>query len=408
MQPDAGTIRLFGEARALPSREASSRLGLETAFQEIPLVPDLSVQANLLLPRHPMRFGIFHDWRASRRKVEEIQAALEIEDIAPDALVRDLDLSQRQKVEIASAISRKPRILILDEPTASLSLNDVEWLGRRIRALEAVGTTIILVTHRMQEVRDFCGRLSVLRNGAHVGSLAVGEASDAEVFRLIMGRAVDVTFPPRPAPTSQGRPLLGARAIEVGSRLRGVSLDLSAGEVVGIAGLQGMGQLALFNALFGAEPVTRGTLSIEGREVAIRSPRDAIRLGVGLVPEDRKIQGLALRLSGSANASLPIVERVLSSGAGRRGSRTVDGRYRVRGRQPASAGALPGRRFVQRRQPAEDRAGQVAPDPVPRAPRLRPDARRRCRYEARDLWAAARFRRPRAAPCCSIPPNFPS
>ena len=151
VQPDTGTIRLFDAERRLSERSASAAAGIETAFQEVPLVPDLTVSDNLLMPRQPLRFGLFLDRRAARAEVEHIRDELAIHDIDPRSLVRELDLSQRQKVEIARAIARRPRILILDEPTAALSRADVEWLGERIAALKALGTTILLVTHRMSE-----------------------------------------------------------------------------------------------------------------------------------------------------------------------------------------------------------------------------------------------------------------
>ncbi len=310
VQPDSGTIRVFGREEVLDSRQRSSRVGLETAFQEIPLVPDLTVGQNLLLPDQPLRFGLFQDGREARRRVDRILADLDLPDIDPRLEVRDLDLALRQKVEIARAISRAPRILILDEPTAALSRRDVAWLGQRIRALRATQTTVVLVTHRMQEVREFCGSFSILRNGTHVGSFRADEVSDDEVFSLIMGRSVDVAFPAR-SPRQVARksaPALAARHLCVGDRLADVGLDLWPGEIVGVAALQGMGQLDLFNALFGVQPLDRGTIERDGRPIRLACPRDAIDAGIGLVPEDRKIQGLALKQTGLQNASLPTLQ----------------------------------------------------------------------------------------------------
>jgi ribose transport system ATP-binding protein len=308
VRPDSGRISLFGAEAALTGPEDASRLRVETAFQEVPLVPDLTVADNLLLPHQPRRWGIFLDRRAARARIEEMQRALDIADINPAALARELDLSQRQKVEIARAISRQPRVLILDEPTAALSKTDVDWLGRRIADLKAGGTTILLVTHRMAEVHEFCTAMSILRNGAHVGSFAEGEIPDDEVFRLIMGRSVDVSFPPRPPlKTVTDAPLLEARDLSVGRQLHGANLSLRPGEIVGVAALQGMGQLELFNALFGAVHPLAGQIIAGGGSAHFRSPADAIAAGIALVPEDRKIQGLALRRSGAENAALPIV-----------------------------------------------------------------------------------------------------
>ena len=152
---------------------ASRALGISTAFQEISQIPDLTVARNLLLPEEPLRAGLFIDRAASRRRVAEIIEEQELHDIRPDANFRDLDLPLRQKIEIAKAIARKPAILLLDEPTSALSGNDVDWLERRIGQARAAGATIILITHRLPEVRRFCSRLSVLRGGQHVGTFAM-------------------------------------------------------------------------------------------------------------------------------------------------------------------------------------------------------------------------------------------
>lgn len=309
VKPDRGSVTLFGENVQFADRLASSAAGVETAFQEIPLIPDLTVADNLLLPDLPLRMGLFVNRRAARERVRTLQADLEISDIDPHALVSELDLSQRQKIEIARAISRRPRLLILDEPTAALSRSDVDWLDRRIEALKERGTSIILVTHRMPEVHDLCSSMTILRNGSTVGSFDVGEISDEEVFRHIMGRSVDVSFPPRasrPAETGQP-PLIEARGIQTGQKARDMWMSVHAGEIVGVASLQGMGQLDLFNALFGAERLRAGELLIGGEKAHFGGPADAIDAGLALVPEDRKIQGLALNRSGTENATLPIV-----------------------------------------------------------------------------------------------------
>ncbi|MDR5012557.1 sugar ABC transporter ATP-binding protein [Agrobacterium fabacearum] len=309
VRPDGGRIELFGVPVMFNDRKHSSAFGVETAFQEIPLIPDLTVADNLLLSRQPRKLGLLIDGRAARRRVEAIQAELEILDIDSRALVRELALSQRQKVEIARAISRSPRVLILDEPTASLSKADVDWLGHRIAQLKSNGTTIILVTHRMPEVHEFCSAMSILRNGRHINTHVVGSISDEQVFREIMGRPVNSTFPVRPAKSSEptGAPLIETCDLKVGTKVKGVDLVVRPGEIVGVAALQGMGQLELFNALFGAERPSGGQIKIGGQEIAFASPADAIATGIGLVPEDRKIQGLALRRSGKENASLPVI-----------------------------------------------------------------------------------------------------
>ncbi|UJQ94850.1 sugar ABC transporter ATP-binding protein [Mariluticola halotolerans] len=316
VRPDGGSISLFGEDVQIAHRGGSSELGIETAFQEIPLINDLTVAENLLLPDLPLRFGFLVKRRAMMERVRALQSELEIADIDPRALVSELDLSQRQKVEIARAISRNPRLLILDEPTAALSRADVEWLGRRIAELKVKHTTIVLVTHRMPEVRDLCSDMSILRNGTHVGSFSVGEISDEQVFRHIMGRSVEVSFPSRSVPKAKTDhpPLIQAEGITAGRKVRDISMSLNPGEIVGVACLQGMGQVDFFNALFGVEQLSAGRLLINGEQAHFGSPANAIEAGLALVPEDRKIQGLALNRSGVENATLPIVEDFSSFG----------------------------------------------------------------------------------------------
>ncbi|WP_374385089.1 sugar ABC transporter ATP-binding protein [Dongia sp.] len=316
VRPDSGRISLFGQEVKFDGPDSASALGIETAFQEVPLIPDLTVTDNLLMPRQPRKWGVLLDRRAARAQIAALQSELHIDDIDPAALARELSLSQRQKVEIARAISRKPRLLILDEPTAALSKADVDWLGARIAELKRRGTTVILVTHRMAEVHEFCTAMSILRNGGHVGTFTVGELPDDKVFGLIMGRSVDASFPPRPANTAMTdtAPLIEARDLSVGHQLQGVTLSVRPGEIVGVAALQGMGQLELFNALFGAERPTAGEIVVGGSQAHFRSPADAIAAGIALVPEDRKIQGLALHRSGVENAVTPVLTRFARSG----------------------------------------------------------------------------------------------
>ncbi len=312
-RPDAGTISVFGSRADIADARAAHALGLRTAFQEISLVPDLSVADNLLLPEAPTHLGFVLDRRRAAEWVDGILTRLELRDVDPRMDVRDCALPIRQKLEIARAISREPKILLLDEPTSALSARDVEWLGRRIAELRERGTTVVFITHRMPEVRRFCDRLTILRNGRHVGSFAVSEISDQEVVRLVIGRSLAAAFPKRqsPLPSRTGTPALSVRGMRIKGHLDDMSLDLWPGEILGIAGLQGMGQNELFYALFGLTPTDGGTIEVRGEPVDLASPRDAIdaRIGISLVPEDRKSEALALKLNGRENVSLPVITR---------------------------------------------------------------------------------------------------
>lgn len=305
--PDEGTIRVMDADVRFGGPKDAQRAGIATAFQELSQVPDLTVAQNLLLPDEPSRFGI----RRGRECLKRAQALLdqfELRDIDPTIPVKELDLSVRQKLEIAYAISRNPSVLLLDEPTSALTSEDVEWLGRRIAECSRQGVTIVLITHRMPEVRAWCSSLSILRNGSCVGTFNASEIPDDDVFRLIMGRTLGSAFPQRlPLPEATAQPRLKVDKLGAGKRLVDVSFELRPGECLGVVALQGMGQLELFKSLFGLERSTAGTIAVDGKPVTIRSPQDAIaaHVGLSLVPEERKTEGLALNLSGRANISLP-------------------------------------------------------------------------------------------------------
>ena len=316
ISPDEGEIALAGARVVLDSPAAGRRHGIATAFQELTLVRDLTVTENMLIPDAPRGpLGQLRR-RHGERVVAEHLAAIGLAEIDPRAEIRDLELAARQKIEIARALFRRPRILLLDEPTSSLSGLDIDWLGERIAALRSESVTIVFITHRLREVRRFCDRLTVLRNGRTIGTAEVALASDDEVIRMIIGRSLASTFPPRPSAPAAALaatpvPALAARSIATAGKLRAASFSLHPGEILGIAGLQGMGQQELFLACFGMAPLAAGRLLVDGREVVLASPRDAIRshIGISLVPEERKTEGLFLKLSGRFNVSLPVVSR---------------------------------------------------------------------------------------------------
>ena len=310
--PDSGSFAVFGQQVRLGSPRAAHTQGIQTAFQEMTLVRDLSVIDNMLLPYGPVGpLGMIRQRRA-RDEVAAHLHALGIGDIAIDDDVGTLELAQQQKIEIARAVYRKPRVLLLDEPTSTLSGRDVDWLGEIIARLSTEGVTIVFISHRLQEVRAFCGSMTVLRNGRHIATGRVRDHSDAEVFAMIVGRSLDHAFPPRaPEGRAFGPDVLAASGLATTGKLRDASFSLRAGEILGVAGLQGMGQLDLFLGCFGMADRTAGTIRVDGEPVAINAPSDAVRLniGIGLVPEDRKTEALFLKLSGRHNASLPVIDR---------------------------------------------------------------------------------------------------
>ncbi|MBV7486682.1 sugar ABC transporter ATP-binding protein [Bordetella sp. BOR01] len=315
IEPSGGHIEVDGQPVRLRSPRAAHALGIQTAFQEMTLVADLPVLDNMLMPYAPRGLLGMVRRRAAAERVAQHLHELDF-DVDLYAEAGTLDLAVRQKIEIARAVLRAPRILLLDEPTSTLAGRDVDWLGSLIARLKAQGTTVVFISHRMREVRAFCDRLTILRNGRHISTGPAGELDDDAVIERIVGRSVSRVFPPRPADAPAfGPEVLGARGLDAG-KVRGVDFSLRRGEILGVAGLQGMGQLDLFHACFGMLPPRQGQIQVDGRTVALGSPADAIRpnIGIGMVPEDRKTEGLFLKLDGRANATLPVVQRYTRGG----------------------------------------------------------------------------------------------
>jgi ribose transport system ATP-binding protein len=331
VRPDAGIVRLQGRPVSLAGPEAAHALGAWTVFQELTLLPWMSVAENLLLGREPRgSLGLI----SRSRTVQDADALLArfgVAHIDPRALVEDISLAERQTVEIVRAVSHAPGILFLDEPTSSLVEREVEWLFGLIRQLRAQGACIVFTSHRWGEVRSIADRITVFRGGTDVGSFT--ELDEDEAVRLMTGRNVDSLYPPlppRPAPKA---------ALEVqsltGPKVRDVSFTLHQGEVLGIGGLAGHGHRELFMMLFGDARVTAGHILVDGRQQRFRSPRAAIRAGIALVPEDRKTEGLLLQMSVRDNATLAILGRltrlgVLRPAAERDAADDVVARLRVR------------------------------------------------------------------------------
>ena len=312
MQPDEGSISILGQSVNMRGPKDAHRAGVQTAFQEMTLVRDLTVAQNLLMSYEPTGwFGRIRQREAQRQAAEWLDR-LELGDVRPGAYIRDLALPVRQKIEIAKALVRKPDVLLLDEPTSALSGRDVSWLARRIEEMKARGVTFVFITHRMQEVREFCDSLTVYRNGHDVGAFDTSAISDDEVIRLVIGRSLEAKYPPKIAsPTVLDTPAMEARGIKVDAVVNDFDLTLKAGEVHGIAALQGMGQREIFEALFGAEFIDAGQILVDGKPVTLTSTADSLKAGIStsFLPEDRKTEGLFLRLPGGENVSLPVIKR---------------------------------------------------------------------------------------------------
>ncbi|HTR14472.1 MAG TPA: sugar ABC transporter ATP-binding protein [Roseiarcus sp.] len=316
VKPDAGRIVLDGAEVAFESPSAANRAGVVCIFQELSLVPDLTVADNIAISNAPSRFGLI-DRRKQRRMAEDALARAGAPDIHPMALVKDLPLSRRQMVEIAKALARNPRILILDEATSALTAADVAKVFVVLKRLREEGLALLFISHRMHEIAELADECTVFRNGSNVATYAAGAKSDDEVVELMIGRELSHVFPPKPPPIeADGPPLLDVRSLNWGDRLRDISFHARAGEVVGLGGLDGQGQRELLLALFGVLRSVTGEILVEGRPVAPTSPHAAKSesVGMALIPEDRKTEGLMLPMTLAENLSFAALERVSRGG----------------------------------------------------------------------------------------------
>ena len=303
--PDTGRMLLDGAPVAFDSPRAANAAGIACIFQELSLIPDLSVADNIAISNPPRRFGLI-DRRAQRRMAEEALARAGAHNIHPLALVKDLALSRRQMVEIAKALAREPRILILDEATSALTAADVQNIYAVLKRLRDENLALVYISHRMHEITELADTCTVFRNGRSVATYAAGTKSDNEVVELMIGREYSAVYPPRaPHPPRPTPPLLQARHLTWNGRLDDVSLQVHAGEVVGLGGLDGQGQRELLLGLFGVLNGMSGEVLVDGKRVDIRGPSIAKRqhIGMALIPEDRKTEGLMLPMSLRDNLS---------------------------------------------------------------------------------------------------------
>jgi ribose transport system ATP-binding protein len=303
--PDAGRMLLDGAPVSFASPAAAHAAGIACIFQELSLIPDLSVADNIAISNPPRRFALI-DRRAQRRMAEQALSRAGADNIHPLSLVKDLPLSRRQMVEIAKALARKPRILILDEATSALTAADVAKIYGVLKRLRAEGLALVYISHRMHEIAELADECTVFCNGRSVASYAAGTKTDNEIVELMIGREYSAVFPTRnPRAASDAPPRLEVRHLSWTGRLNDISLQLRAGEVIGLGGLDGQGQRELLLALFGVLHGTTGDVSIDGRAVTITGPHAAKRkaIGMALIPEDRKTEGLMLPMSVRDNLS---------------------------------------------------------------------------------------------------------
>lgn len=323
-RPDAGSIKLRGEALRVHSPQDAARAGIAVIYQEFNLVPSLSAAANIFLGREPTRGGLIAQ-TAERREAEALFRKLDAE-IDPDAPCRTLTVAQQQLVEIAKALSQNARILVMDEPTAALSSREVEKLLALVRELRKQGLGIVYVSHRLDEVFAICDRATVMRDGEHIATEPIEALSRERLIELMVGRKLESEFPKRA--TQIGEERLVVSGLARGKAVREIGFSMRRGEVLGLTGLVGAGRTEVARLLFGADRAEAGRIVLDGRELKIRSPRDAIRAGICLLTEDRKQQGLVLALPARENFGLPNLKGFTRAGFVSEGSeRTAFGRF---------------------------------------------------------------------------------
>lgn len=303
-RPTAGEIYISGERVEFHGPGHAQRLGVAMVYQEFALAPHLSVAENLFLGREPGRAG-FVNRRAEKEEARELLGRVGLE-IDPDRLVSTLTVAEQQRVEIAKALAIDAKVVIMDEPTATLAEKEIEELFGVIRDLTAHGRAVLYISHRLDEIFRIADRVTVMRDGKVVATLPVEELDEAGLVRLMVGREIGNLYP-KPE-VEIGDVLLRVRGLSRGEKLKGCSFEVRSGEILGFAGLVGAGRTELARAVFGADPVDEGEIELEGRRLRIRKPQDAIEAGIGYLTEDRKGEGLALQLGVDQNitlASLP-------------------------------------------------------------------------------------------------------
>jgi ribose transport system ATP-binding protein len=311
IQPNAGTIELDGRPTAFASPRDAARRGIVCMFQELSLMPHLSVGDNMALATPATGWGLVgkDSYRLARAALDRIGAG----HIALSTSVAELSLSERQLVEIAKAIIRKPRLLILDEATSALTSEIVETVFRVVRELKAEGVAILFISHRMHEVDAIADRISVFRNGRHIETFPAGAKTHEQIVSLMIGQSLKELFPARGAPVPETvAPLLRLRDVSWNEQLDAVDLAVRPGEIIGLGGLDGQGQQQAMHAIFGVLNRVSGTIDLAGRSIAAVTPNKAkaAHLGIALVPEDRKTEGLVLDMSIADNLRLAALSRL--------------------------------------------------------------------------------------------------
>ncbi|MBC8450329.1 MAG: sugar ABC transporter ATP-binding protein [Chloroflexi bacterium] len=305
---DEGRITLRGEAVEIATPSDAQALGISMIHQELSLIPYLTVGQNIYLGREPQaRLPGFIDWPTLYGQAQQLLDRLNV-DVDARAEVQGLRIAQRQMVEVAKALSFNADLIAMDEPTSALTERETKVLFGVMRSLKTQGVSLIFISHRLEEVLEIADRVTVLRDGQLIGTAPIAELDEDRVVRMMVGRQLGEMYPK--AETQRQELVLEAIGLRDGQELHGVDLKLHRGEILGVAGLVGAGRTALAETLFGIRPAVAGEVWVEGRQVKLNSPREAIQMGMGFVPEDRKLQGLFMNMAVRENIVLSAMDKV--------------------------------------------------------------------------------------------------
>ena len=303
IQPSSGTIIVEGQERRFANYDEAIAAGIGIVFQEFSLIPYLNAVENMFLAREKKTALGLLDRKAMRERAAAILRKLEV-DLPLDVPVARLSVAEQQFVEIAKALSLDARILVLDEPTATLTPAEVEHLFKVMRELRAAGVAIVFISHHLEEIFEICDRITVLRDGEYVGSSTVAETNIDQLVEMMVGRRIENSFPPKPAADPGAKLVLEVEEVQLRRGGPVSSFQLRSGEILGFAGLVGSGRTETVLSILGAYPAARCKVRVGGVEKRLRDPADGLAHGIGLLPESRKEQGLATEFSILQNVSL--------------------------------------------------------------------------------------------------------
>ncbi len=310
--PDSGTVKVWGRPVNIRTPAMAARLGIVAVFQELSLMPDLTVAENIFITHPPRnRLGLI-DKSQLYRRTEQLLRRLGFPPIDPDTPVSQLPLAHRQLVEIAKALARDPQVLIMDEGTSALTVQDVEKVFDLMKKLRSNGRSVIFISHRMDEVEEIADTITIFRDGRNVASFPANNLDRTKIVQLMIGRKIDQVFPSKANQyTYSSAPVMEVKHLSWGNILHDINLSLHKGEILGIGGLEGQGQRELFLSLFGVLRNVRGHIYIDGTEVKINEPSDALKHGIqiALIPEDRKTEGLILTMPVKHNVTLATLNK---------------------------------------------------------------------------------------------------